>query len=493
MKKNLITVLVFLVLSGFLIAEEKKTLLKLPVRVLARAEQQKDLQKENFKLYINGAEREISEFFPKSRSIKSVETKRNFILVFNLIDYDQKTANLISYFVEKVLREEDKLIIWSPLNKINLIDPRSNKQKIAAGIQKMIKEDCLAFKNNLKTAKQNFADAKTLLRLNPTSIKYFIKNYSLAFQDFKTRFLLPDLKSFYRVASLLVGEKGGKWLINFQQQGLILSKQDYRAAKKEIEKYLSNPKNTGKKWYVPLLNDFKAMDKAMDIDASYPFDTILDFMLGLNISYNLVLLRVPGNSPDPVDTLFPGYDSIPAEIAGVTGGGVFGETDLTAGLKAVAGRVDYYYELIFKFNGKLEEKNIRVKVTNPEAELSHRSKFPEEEIKALVEITAEKGVNISGYKLEGYRLSFSITGFKMEKGEQTGNRGAGLVQVEIKLIDDRNSVIYNTGKTLKSPGKSIDISLDLPRKHKGYYKLSVEAIDRISGRNAQLSEYIELK
>ena len=105
----------------------------------------------------------------------------------------------------------------------------------------------------------------------------------------------------------------------------------------------------------------------------------------------------------------------------------------------------------------------------------------------------ETGIEIADYILNGYNLKFKVSGFKIGKSKITAGQKTGFVRISVKLINDKSEVIYETANTLKSRENAIDISLNLPAKFAGYFKLTIETIDLISIRDAKIDKYIKLQ
>lgn len=487
--------LIFLVMAGLTAAiypGDRGTLLRIPVRVAAEKGFEKNLEKKDFKLFINGEPREIVEFFPKSRSMTAAKSKRNFILAFDITCCNDSLTAAISRFVDHILIGGDNLFIWSPTGKIYRVGSDSDKRKIVDAIEKIIKDDGAAYKRDMETIRNKLENMVRLIVLEPVNIKYFINAYARLFNDFKNRFLIPDLNSYNQLGTYLTGETGEKWLINFREAKAFPTFPHFREAKEKIRHYAAGLKKKQADIVADINSGLDALEKAMMVSKSYPVETILNFMLGLNLNYNMILIKSNGSKPDNGGSA-PGYEGIFKGLAQKTGGLFIAASDPAAALDAVSKNTDHYYEVVFEFNGKLEDKHIKVEVAEPGAAVFYRDSFLEQEINILVEMINETGIEITGCALNGYNLKFKVTGFKIAKSHITAGQKTGVVKIAVKLINDKSEVIYETGRTLKSREDAIDISLNLPAKFAGYFKLTVETIDLISSRDAKIDKYIKLQ
>lgn len=492
MKKLFMIFLVMTVLTAAIFPEDTDTLLRIPVRAAAEKGFEKDLEKKDFKLFINGEPREIVEFFPKSRSIAAAKSKRNFILAFDITGGSDSITSAISHFADHILTGGDNLFIWSPAGKIYRVDSDSDKKKIVDHIEKIIKDDSAAYKTDMEAIKDKLENMARMVILEPVSIKYFISAYARLYIDFKNRFLVPDLNSYNQLASHLAGEAEEKWMINFREGQVFPSLPHFQAAKEKIRRYTAGMKKKQADTAAAINNGLDAIEKNMIAAKRYPMDTILNFMLGLNLNYNIILIESNESKPENGGSA-QGQEDIFKGLARKTGGIFISGSDPAAALDAVSKNIDYYYEVVFKFNGKLEDKDIKVEVAKPGLTVFYRNRFLEQEIKVLDEMLNETGIEIRDYSLKGYNLKFKISGFKIGKSKVTSGKKTGIVQITIKLINDKNEVIYKTGRALKSRENAIDISLNLPAKFTGYFKLTIAAIDLISSRNAKIDKYIKLQ
>ncbi|NIM17183.1 MAG: hypothetical protein GTO45_34685, partial [Candidatus Aminicenantes bacterium] len=234
------------------------------------------------------------------------------------------------------------------------------------------------------------------------------------------------------------------------------------------------------------------IEKSMRFSESFPGEELLNVLLGVNLNCNVVFFNRQHNT-------LPGYKEILQDISRKTGGISIDTGNLVNGLEVIKKHTDFYYELIFKFDGNPVDKNIlvttRSHLLNETAKmhLYYKKKFKKDEFKYLMDwlTQAEKEISITGYSLENHRLSFIISGFKRSRAN-TQQPGPGHIRVDIRLINDQQETVYETGNTLKAADDSVSISLDLPSKYNGYFKLSITAGDLISGKNFELKKYIKL-
>lgn len=498
MKKKCIVIFIIMLAARFMQPVEREIQVKIPVRVSLAGNLEKNLGKKDFKLYINGQPNEIIEFFAVNRSLSRMKLNRRFILAFALTEYDRNTAAAVSYFVNNILNESDRLLVWSPLKKITRIASTSDKKQVLNAVEKIFKEDTGLYKQALETAANNLENTAGVLLLNPAGIKYFIKTYTWQVDNFNARFVFPDFANYNDIASFLAGETGEKWLIHFQERQIFPCHRAFPAAETRIREYaasLNRKKKSGVEAAAFIENGLAAIRESMDISKSYPSAAVFNFFLGLNIGYHVVFTGADAKTAAgmPASAAGAAYERILRDLSGQTGGAAIAAADAAAGLQTIISSTDYYYDIVFKLDGETEDKEIKLETQAPGTSVFYKNKFTKEEINILFAAVAESGITISGDELQGYNLVFKVSGFRVVPEEKSPDRKTGSVQVEIRLLDDRNETVYQTGRTLKSSGDTIDISLRLPETYKGYFKLTITAVDSITGGKAETGKYIKLK
>jgi len=501
MKKVIIISLTLLFLFAYTVAANE-ILLKVPVRVFDSGNYVRDLTIQDFDLEINGVKRNIRKIIATPKMINLSKKPHTFILNFNITEYGEGLSNGIKYFINKILRKNDSLILWTPI-KFYSIRTNQEKQKIIVNIEKLLKKDSLTFKSFRKGDK-----GKLLSILNKftgsglegnsrdsgassTNIMFFLNNFSREWKDFKKKYLLPDLRKYYGLISMIEARyPGNKYFINFQQREIIPSLKLYRQAKKIISSYLSSIAGSSQSsTSASISNSLQMIDNSMLIKDSFSTEVLSAPFLKSNISYNVIFLNSFRQTGKYSDDLSPDYEGILRDLSYKTGGISINTNNLEDGLDKIKGKQDYYYDIIFKFNGKNEGKKINIKTKDKKYSLAYLKKFHKEEIETLIKLSQEKKIEISGFSIEKNRIKFIINGFSSNASEKK----QGIVGVGIYLFDKNNKVVFSKAGTFKATKDSIAISLNLPSANKGAYKLSIKAKDILSNKNSEFEKYIELK
>jgi hypothetical protein len=505
-----IIILLFLLITTFQFIHpspsQKERLLKVPVRVLMETdtgwEYAKDLKADDFELRIDEEKKPIVEFYNKNKSIQGIHQGRCFALSFDVTGYSRPLSGAISHFIHHVLTPSDHLLVRSPVH-IYKLDTTAEKKEIITYIETNLKKDILQYKENKTTAINNLnlliknlekkLDSK---KIGARSILLFISHYSNQWNNFYPLLPAANLEKYQEIASRMSLEdrKAEKWLIHFQENNRDMASiaEQYQKIGGKIKKYVSSKHKSFGEQAASITHNLDKIEKSMRFSQGGPGQEMLDVLLGVNLNCSAVFFN-------PQHNTLPGYKKILQDISRQTGGISIDAENLVNALEAIKKHTDFYYELIFKFDGKPEDKNIRVTTRAPllhdtaKTHVYYKKKFKKDEFNYLLDwlTQAEKEISITGYNLENHRLSFIISGFTRTRAH-TQQPGPGHIKVDIRLINDRQETVYETGNTLKAADDSVSISLDLPSELNGYFKLSITAGDLISGKNFELKKYIKL-
>ena len=506
MKKIITAFFVMLMLGWcyFIYPDQGKLFFKLPVRVISQnepvVEYEKDLNKNDFELLINGEKKSLVNFFRKKRSIESIPGERQFVLSFDAVDYGQSLADTVSHFVHHILTPTDQLLVRSPINTYR-INTESGKEEMIQYIKTILDRDMNRWKekktaalNNLNQLIENLEKKLDTKKGGLRSVLFFINHYANEWRKFDKGFLLANLEQYSEITSLLAQKNGEKWLIHFQERDLVPMLTRYQQIAGRIKKFLSSlPKAYQDK--VPLIrNSLDKIEQSILFSEDFPMEELLNILLGVNINYNVIFFSTQDRKTDGGNSVSPGYEKILKDISRITGGIsiISTQTNLIKHLEAITQHVDFYYELVFTFTGEPGDKNIEISAAAGSSAY-YKKKFRKEELKWLMDWVKEE-IGISGFALAGRQLSFTLSGFKMNPIKDANGQPVptGIIKVEIRLIDNKSTTVYETGNTLRTKDKSFHVSIELPSQFKGYFKLSITAIDMVANQSCQLNEYVKI-
>jgi len=505
-KRAIILGAVLILITGAAAADTGAVLLKLPLRAVSEAGPVTDLKSQDLSLSVNGARREIRDLIARTKAFGAPAGPRDFILSFNFTEYGAQVGDGVRHFVSRCLRPEDRIILISPL-KLYPIDNQADAAKTAAEIEDILRRDSLNHKKNRMAARENLlTEIRRISRtgsitsgqgrsgmttdMTQNEIMQFLSNYSREWNDFKTKFLYPDLRALSSAISHVATRGSEAWLICFQQREVMPALGEFKKVAREIRDYLSSVTTAdAQATAASIASALQTMEKSLRVSESYPDAVLRNLLLGGNVTYNLILfssLRKDIGSPDDVS---PDLEGILRQIAEATGGTHLDTTYLAAGLDRIAAHTDRYYDLIFAFDGSVEDKKIEVTTVRPGTDLDYKDLFYKGEISRLVDYLKQPSVRVHDFSSTGHTIKFSISDYKMEERD---GEDAAFIRVKIELVNDGNEVVHSASRTLKSTRDSLTISLGLPDRHSGYFQLRIGAEDLLTQKSHEISQYVKL-
>lgn len=500
MRKVTIIIITGIFILSNLYGSDKKILLKIPVRVYKSKEYIKELKITDFDLQINKVKRNIKKLITGERSLSEAKGTRSFVFSFNLTDYGKNITKGISYFVDNILRKTDNLIVWTPV-KIYRIKTNLDKTQIISDIKKIVKNDSLLYKKTKFAAREkllnivneylNFIEHKRDSNPGTDNIIRFLNGYSREWINYKTKYLIPDMGKYYGIVLLLSHKyKGEKYFINFQQREIIPSLRKYERAKKNISDYLFSIAGTNESSRSSSISGtIKRIDKSLLLSDNFDPALLNAPLKGANISYNVIFFHSFRQTGENSDSISPDYEGILRDIAHSTGGLSVNTSDIEKGLDLISNKKDFYYNLIFGFNGKKGEKKVKISITDKSAGIFYKESFSSEEIENLIKISGSPSVKISEVSVKGSTIKFEISQFEVGKNKNN----PGIIKVDIKLSDKNNNTVFKKGNTLRADKKSVKISLNIKPDLKGFFKLEITVKDMVVNRETTFEKYIEIK
>lgn len=501
LKKKCISLFLFLTFVS-LPAEVKNIRLKLPVRVLSPQDKTIQLTKNDFALSVNGKLTPIFDVLKKKKSLHiKPDLGRDFILSFHLTEYGKHVEKGISYLVTEILDTTDSLYILSPFNVYQMqVSP--NKGKLIEDIQELLRKDSTEFKkfkisaenkifnrfNSLKIILRgdSFAGSRNLSQLQYKQVSQFLHSFPTEFINFKNIFLLPNISNYQQtIESIETGEKE-TWWIHFQQKEVFKVLSRLKDIITNIKAYISNESQAHARTLQSGLSYLEAQTRISD---TFPDKKLLKTVLNFDLNYNVIFFRSTENKDAESEyTAFSDLETILRRISQISGGLTVDTPDSEQGIKEIEKHVDIYYDLIYDWNGKIEEKQIQVQVKNKKMDLSYGKDFPKERINSLIQFLSREKVRIENISFSKNKLAFVIRSFDHQKKENFG-----LLKIRIKLLDKQGRVTYNAENTLRASKNEVRISLPFGPEYRGQYQLLLTACDLIANCQATESRTVTIR
>lgn len=189
------------------------TAVEVPVRVLLKGEVIRDLSKEDFEVFQNGIKQEITKFEIVSRRIASAgkdsslqemlkPSKRLFLLIFNIFDYNRTIGEAIDYFFKEVFLPGDQLVVLAEGRVLN-VEQSKNPETLTANLKESLKifksistfstlNSFRELENEAETLLRSFRGDPGLLGSMYPYVNQFLDNYKRIWDEYRNQFLVSD-------------------------------------------------------------------------------------------------------------------------------------------------------------------------------------------------------------------------------------------------------------------------------------------------------------
>jgi len=499
--------------SGSLLAQVEKTqeevtvtAVEVPVRVLYQGQSVKDLTKEDFTIYENGIKQKITSFEAVSRKIAATRvlsqpenkmrpSKRLFMLIFNIIDYNQAVGEAIDYFFQHIFRPGDHFLVLTE-NRLIKIQKGKNKPDVILTIKEALKKyKILSAQNTLKAFRELRFEGDRLLAtlrgqsqfvpLDQAMIRFF-DNYQRAWLNYRRQYLTPELSSYRSIIRRVRQIEGEKWAICFQQRELFPKLKNASRLDIAINNWIesqADPMNQIKARLVQAKR--MELQRSLDVSEFFPAESLKELFMEANITFHMILLksfRTVFSQDFELQEVAEDYEDCFKKISQVTGGSTSFSNNPTEALMKATEKEDYYYLLVYSPHEDIEpkERKIEVKVNRSGLKVISLKHLPER---------PEPFITIADFKVNRKTVKFSLLNYKMSKikGKKTG-----IADVKITLFDENSKKVFDQGKNLNSTKKETHISLNFNWLKSGNYFIIIQAMDKIANESDVLSSYIKL-
>jgi len=491
----------FLVLFPTL-SETKNIQFKLAVRVLDEQSAGTTLNKADFSLLVNGRSTPIIDVVRKEKSLdKKPDLGRDFILSFHLTEYGKHVENGISYLITEVLDTSDSLIILSPIN-IYKIQVSPNKGQMIKTIRGLLENDSEEFRKQIKSNENQFLnrfnslkvllgetdllDSREIAQSRYVQVSQFLSSFPKEYENFKTIFLMPNINHYQQAFdSIEIGEKE-IWWIHFQQKEVHQVLSGLKDVSKRIKDYIAKEAQAHAQ---TLQSGLSYLETQTRISDSFPERHLLNTVVSHNANYNVIFFRSEENKE--AESGYSAYSDLETILERITraGGGIaVNTTDSEQGMLKIDKHVDSYYELIYDWNGQIEEKRFQVLVKNSQVDLSYIENLSEERIESLVNFLSRQKVSIDNISISKYDLAFVIKNFDSQEKENFG-----LLKIRVQLYNPQGHLAYNVENILRASKNEVNISLTFGTEYRGRYRLVLTACDLIANRLTTVTKPITIE
>ncbi|MBU4404685.1 MAG: hypothetical protein L6428_08985 [Candidatus Aminicenantes bacterium] len=511
--------IVFVILSVFMLlpqATGSQEVLKekvevvnveVPVRVFRDGVPVGGLSRDDFRL-IEGKELQtINGFYvrKKKMNVRNINLQagstappsRYFVLVFRVFEYNKQMEKGVSYIFDHILAENDKLLVLIN-DRTLLLNQNVWQVKRREILDQLLNEEAVKSRQRLEhfflTVQKDLDQTKLRMLLERDSSFYapriidFLERYLRTWNEFKTKYLIPDLDKFYNFARHLENIREEKWVLTFYQiemfpniklsgqihQLIVQLISDLQVARSEdavhariIEKLLER------------------IDRELNAADSFPVEEISKMLVKVDTTYHCFIMGVQREALS--EDL--GYKRVASdienslrEITRRSGGEVVFSGNLGSALHAVEEKEDIYYVLTYAPSSPERKGKVKIELPgNLDCRLFYDDNIRADYIGEYLKKKREQDplVLLEGLDLQGRTLGMKISNFKIAG---SGKERVGRLHVAIRIRDDQNQQLYNQGRVFAASESQVDMAVDFAFLKPGRYMFLVEVQDLLTGK-----------
>lgn len=477
------------------------THVEVPVRVFFDGKPVDHLQKSEFKLYEGKKLQTVHGFYIKRKKINLADSKppaRYFVLVFRVLDYHREFKRGVDYVFDNILRPDDQVLVFANEQTLFFKDLK-NRTKIRQLVHRILKEQAKNARNLLTLYFQKVKDQLnyTKLELAFTGgsgpheagrlLDNFLNRYLLLWKEYKRRYLLPDLNTYYNFARHLEKIKKEKWAINFYQIELFPQLKFSGRMRKQIEDFIDGLVTGRPEDQVlgRLLNDLlQKVDRELAVAQDFPADEVSKLFYKVDTTFHSIFMNTSEKDADEdldIKRVATDLENSLREITEKTGGGLIATRDLRSALSEVSHKEDIYYMLTYRPEDPQQIGKIRVEVNNKKYHVLYDNNMRADYIREYLEKRKAENpaVQIDRAEFQDKKLNLVLSNFLMKS---EGKESRGKLKVRIRIKDSQNRMLYDQAKTISAQKDSIRLSVGFNWLKRGTYDVVVDARDLFTGK-----------
>jgi hypothetical protein len=502
---------IFIWISSFLFiiprlesSKNKSQLIQLQVRTFNGEKTISSLNKNNFKLIINNIPRQITSLHYQQKSLRvPPELGRHIIISFQATEFNKRLKRRISHLVAEILTNRDTLYVISPV-RIYQFKTYPNKERMIREIHSLLENDFskqqkekTTFEKNLTNKINRINQVYSGSQLAPgpyLETVGFLNNFPAEFFRYNRNFLSPAIDKYKQVIKLLQTKEGERWLIHFHDFKIYDIFLKTIGITKKIYGYIHSQNWQHQAMGLSLAGKLMQFRKHLSVVKFYPTDSLMTTILNGHINYNVVFFS--GTKDIDLKTpnkIFSDLEGVLNQVAKNSGGvAVYLKNNLQE-MKTIKNHQDFFYNLNFSFNRKIEAKKIQlIPKDQNQIYLYYRNFLPKEEVKNLIKYFQEKKVKITDLSINNRSIRFMVKSFDL-KSTKNSAEIYGLLKIIIQVLDQNRFKIFESKKTLRATKKELAISLSVPGQQSGTFNLYLSVVDLIANSQSTANRVITLK
>jgi hypothetical protein len=489
-----------------IIEEVDVTNVGVAVRVLLKGEPIPGLKKEDFKLFVNGKEKEIHGFFENQKKLdKSSNLPRTFLLIVNICDYHLDIESALDTLFDKIIKSNDHIILITNnffIEDRNIPNPRKEKEKLK-GILKIetghIEQKLRILEKRLKSLLRLYKSRQRVGNLDVANAQDFIMDYTQLVREFKNLYLDMGTDKYIRLAHHLMTQKGEKWVLSFFQVGRFFKP---KFGSPFFRSLLGTPATSSKLFSsFDAMREYEKLREALEPEDVLPREDLVKLFTSTSATFHTILMEHGKTMQNElaadlsyVPIISDSYNLL-KEISKRTGGSFINTNQFEKFYQKIALDRDIYYILTFVPDKSEADKENKIKITINDKTKKYRisysnlrqgRNFKKAEKKIQTE-TPQVRIEWVGFR--DNRLSFVVSNFKIKQNEPSNPSMITKLPVRIQVFNQNSQSLFDgvkmfefTSSDLEGKKSKVRLQVDFPRLAPGDYNVFIWVGDPLTGK-----------
>lgn len=469
--------------------------IEVPIRVFDRGKPVMNLTREDFKIYEAKEEQTINGFYIIKRKIKVPAGKslpsRYFALVFNINEYSQQLRDGVDYLFKNMLRQNDQLMILSSQKTLffaDLFDKDNARSKIDRLLKEQSKASRIRTEDTLNKLKNITIPG---IEADERAFNY-MKVYFDIWQDYKKKYLQPNIDRYYNFAQKLKKIQREKWVINFFQAETFPHLG--RDQKEKIDKIINTMNLISGKHasYSNLLHRLiTRLEKELNAAKDFPAEGVGQLFYGVGATFHSIIIP----TIRPVTFQFSDgfeqrsfeekhvstdFENTLRQITKKTGGTLIFSKNLQAALSTIEEKEDICYYLTYVPKDPKEVGKITVKVNRKGHDIVYDNNIKSYYMSNYLNRKKEDTpvIQLQKYEFTDKTLNLVIGRYSMKNRQ---NAESGQIDIRVRIKDGKSVVLFDENKVLTPQNSTTSVSLPFKWLAKGKYDIIIDVRDLVTG------------
>jgi hypothetical protein len=434
----------------------------------------------------------------KSEAGSEAVPGRYFVLVFRLIEYNQQMKQGVDYIFEHILRDNDRLLVMVNDRTLTLNHDvwQIKRQEL---LDQVLREEATKAKQNLEmfflSVQKDLDQTKLSIMLErdasffPPQIISFLEKYLSTWEEFKKKYLIPDLDKFYNFARHLEKIKGEKWVLNFFQIEMFPNMKIGGAMRKQIEQVIAEleSERSEDSVHARIISQLlERINRGMNMVDDFPIEEVSKMLVKVDTTYHSFIMGVQREAMSEdleYKKVASDIQNSLLAIARQSGGEVIFSGNIGSALHSIVEREDISYVLTYEPKNPAKKEKVRITLANPKYRF-----FYDDNIRAdyLGEYLKKKKaqdptLQLNRLQLVENKLQLEIIDFKMA---ETTKGLRGNLNVTVRIRDEQNQQLYDQNRTFLAKEGHVSVAIDFSWLKAGKYMFLVEVRDLLSEKMA---------